>query len=472
MENSYLYKKFKKSIDDFGMINSNDNIVIGLSGGADSYALFQLLVKYIEVNNIKANICAVHINHNARDDSHIDEENCRMLSKRHNVRFLSKHINLSEYAKENGMSKEEAGRYFRYKVFNSVFTNGKIFVGHNKDDNVETVLLNLIRGTGMNGLTGILPVSNNIYRPLLECSKEEIYKFCKEFSLNYRDDYTNFTNDFNRNKIRNEVLPIFNEINSNALNNIDNLTRTIRCDNDYIQKEVIKAKQEVYDKDKIIVSKFVTYDEAIQKRLVFELFDNKLNITKRNIKQVLDLAKKNDGKKTINLPNGYIVCKEYDYIYIDKLKKQNDNDFNQEIKNVKLNELINTKYNEIYLLLTECDKNSNDDEVVQRYVNFEFSIVKTYRLLYNILDSNIFLRTRKVGDKIYLKGLTGHKKLKNYFIDRKIPISVRNEVPLLAFSNEEVLLICDDKFVCNNNYISNEDRNISLFIIKEKLWKK
>ena len=219
-----MLDKVKKTIEKFNLIKDEDKVVVGVSGGPDSICLLNVL------HELKYNICVAHINHGLRENAVIDEKFVTDFCKSINVPCFVKRVNL----KENlfGMTLEEAGRKVRYDFFHEIMEKEnctKIATAHNSNDNAETVIMNIIRGSGMSGLKGIEPIRDDvIVRPLIECTRKEIEKYCLNKNLNPRHDESNDETIYTRNKIRLELIPyIEKNINSNVVSNINRMSEIL-----------------------------------------------------------------------------------------------------------------------------------------------------------------------------------------------------------------------------------------------------
>ena len=198
----------RNTIEKFNMLNNNDNVVVGVSGGADSTALLYSLISLREIYNI--NIVCAHLNHGIRgDEAARDERYVRELSQKLNINFFCKHVDIPLIAKQKKQSEELTGREERYKFFNEILNKlggGKIAVAHNKNDFVETVLIKLTRGASLNGLKGISPVNAAIIRPLIEIERNKIELYLDKNNIKYMTDSTNDKDIYTRNLIRNNVI--------------------------------------------------------------------------------------------------------------------------------------------------------------------------------------------------------------------------------------------------------------------------
>lgn len=306
-------EKFLNTVKENNLIESGDVIVVGVSGGPDSITLLTCLNKYKEKLNCK--IIVAHINHLIRKDSTEDEQFVENYCKKNNIPVFIKRAKVEEIAKKQKRGTEETGRKIRYDFFNEVLEKNnanKIAIAHNMNDNAETMILNLIRGTGLQGLEGIRPRNNNIIRPLINCKREEIESYCKKNNLNPRIDSTNSENIYRRNIIRNKILPSLKEINPNIVETLSRTTKIIRENNTYIKE----SSQEIFDKIAIVenentisfnLSDFNRQSKAIQSELlvitITKLNNEFKNIESQNIEDIIKIANKNIGNKQITFNN-------------------------------------------------------------------------------------------------------------------------------------------------------------------------
>ena len=298
-----LEEKFLNTIKNNNLINENEVIVVGVSGGPDSITLLECLRKYQEKLKIKKIIVA-HINHLIRKDSTEDEQYVESYCKKNNIAFYAKRIDVEKVAKENKKGTEETGREIRYQFFYEIMTKEnatKIAIAHNMNDNAETVLLNLIRGTGMYGLEGIQPIEyNKFIKPLINCQRKEIEEYCQKQQLNPRIDSTNKENTYTRNKIRNIIIPELTKINPNIIKTLQRTTEIIKEENSYIEKQVqIKYKELAHISKKSI--EFYLKEIRIEDKAISELLNSTNNISKINIDDIIKMIERNVGNKTIKI---------------------------------------------------------------------------------------------------------------------------------------------------------------------------
>ena len=315
-----MEEKVLQTIKKYNLIQNNDKIILAVSGGPDSIAmlncLFNLKIKLEEKENLRFQIYVAHVNHMIREEAKSDETYVQELCDKLNIPFFSKSIDVKKIAHNNKMGIEETGRMERYNFFDEIMqelSGNKIAIAHNKNDKIETIIMHLLRGTGLNGLIGLEPIKNNKYiRPLLECSRQEIEEYCAENNLNPRIDKTNFDNTYTRNKIRNIVIPyIKQEFNPNIIETLDRLSDLVKEEELYITKQVEKIYREICiseSKSKIILSlkQFNYQDKVIKSKILIytitKIFGDSKGIEKIHIEDLIKLCSNNIGNKYL-MPN-------------------------------------------------------------------------------------------------------------------------------------------------------------------------
>jgi len=329
MENIQIIEKVKSTIDKFKMFRRQDRVLVGLSGGKDSVTLLYILNALKKDYEIE--LYVAHLDHKIRgEDSRKDREFCEALTKRLGLVIESGEADVSDLTKEKGLSLEEAARIERYNFFKYVAQKNsikKIAVGHTRDDQVETVLMRMIRGSGMMGLSGISPVREifglTVVRPLIEVSRSEIEEFVKSNKLEFRHDATNDEIIFTRNKIRHELLPYLEEnFNPNIKEILSNMADNLRSENDFIEKFSIRKFRSIStrkDGEIILDLKGLKRQHvAIQKRIlrtaIRELKGNLRRLTYQHWKELEDLIDYMPAGSKLDLPSGIDVVKKRDCI--------------------------------------------------------------------------------------------------------------------------------------------------------------
>ncbi len=298
------------------LIQDGDKIVLGVSGGPDSMCMLDMMRELKEEKNINFEIYVAHINHMIREEAIDDEKYVQNYCLKHNIEFFVKRADVQKIANDKKIGTEEAGRKVRYDFFEEVLQktgSNKIAIAHNKNDKIETIIMHLLRGSGLSGLKGIEPIRDNKYiRPLIECERQEIEQYCEDRKLQPRIDKTNFENEYTRNKIRNIVIPyIKKEFNPNIIQTLSRLSEVATDESNYIdlQTQKIYNKLLIEKSDKQIILKLKEFNQqenVIQKRLVLktikELNGSTDRIEKIHIEDIIKLCTNNIGNKYLT-PN-------------------------------------------------------------------------------------------------------------------------------------------------------------------------
>lgn len=440
------------TIKKYHMLNINEHIIIGVSGGADSMALLNVLI------SLKAkyflNITAVHINHGLRGkEADEDEKFVLDFCRKNDVNAESFHFDIKKESKRLMLTEEETGRIIRYKAFNDVlekYNADKIAVAHNINDNAETVLMNLFRGSGVNGLAGINPVREKIIRPLINCSREEIEQYCIKENILYRTDSTNSKTIYTRNKIRLDLIPWIKEnLNNNIINSLSRTSNIIDEENNFLNQMAFKGFEEccIY-KEKVLINieKFKDFDNVLKRRIIriacLKFSRDLHDISYEHVNMILSLLYKQTGK-IVNLPYGLKAKRQYNNLLI----------YNEEIPAESFEYTIKID-NPVYI------KQLNKKFVVS---NNKYNLNNGYTIIFDLnkIKGDLILRSRKPGDKIFLRGVKGNKKIKDLFIDLKIPKDERESIPLLALEND-ILWVMDLK--TSDFYKANENTKDKLYL--------
>lgn len=310
-----MKEKVLNTIKKYNLIEDGDKIVLGVSGGPDSLAMLTILNEIRNEKLINFSIFVAHINHMIRDEANEEEEFVRKICEKNKIEFYSKRLDIHEFANNNKIGTEEAGRKVRYEFFNEVLKNtdsNKIAVAHNKKDRAETMILNLLRGSGINGLKGIEPKKNNIIRPIIEIDRDEIESYCEKNNLTPCIDKSNFENIYNRNKVRNIVIPyIEKEFNPNIVETLIRLSDLATEEDEFINNIALKTYENVLleeiDKEVIFDLKLFNKQEILIRKKLILLAINKVRgniqgIEKIHIEDIVKLCEKNIGNKFLE-PN-------------------------------------------------------------------------------------------------------------------------------------------------------------------------
>lgn len=309
MMNNMIEEQVFNTIKKYNLIQPGEKIVCGVSGGPDSICMLDILNQWKEKLKIEIIVC--HVNHQIREEAIEDEQYVVNYCQKNEIKCYIKRIDVKKYANNKKQGTEEAGRNIRYEFFEEILKKekaNKIAIAHNKNDKVETIIMNVLRGSGISGLKGIEPIRSGKYiRPFIEIPRSEIESYCEEHHLEPRIDQTNFDNEYTRNKVRNIILPYLkNEFNPNIIDTIDRLSNVIQEEDRYLEEEtkqtfeILKNKEE---KGRIILNlkKFNRQDRVIKSRLILytieKIMGNVQNIEKVNIDDIIKLCEKNVGNK-------------------------------------------------------------------------------------------------------------------------------------------------------------------------------
>ena len=470
--------EIREHIEGLNFINEGDQVVLALSGGPDSACLFYAL------NQIKSeldlSINCVHVNHGLRGKaSDADEYFVRTMCKQDNCKLRVVSVDINALAKEWKLSTEEAGRKVRYqsfyqeaeKVFKATGVSPKIVIAHNLDDQAETILFRIIRGTGVTGLKAmqkseITPQGFEILRPLLAVPKSNIMEALQSERLPYCEDKTNELPIYARNKIRLDIIPSIETINPAFKEAIVRLGEIASEQEDFLDGEAKECLEKLKYEHKIILTQSMSvvpvdelrsYHVAIQKRVlsyIFRMMGLFENISSKHMEALVELLKSKNPSMEIDLPHGFKACRVYGELGIfSDVFFLADNLFAMKISTVdKLPENIVSKDRIKVANYDECHQNKycqfeNGDMYFNVYLSkaaFEQKYGKSKRPI---------LRYRNPGDYMILKDGV-KKKIKNIFVDDKIPRILRNRVPLIAVGSEIIWM--GDLTGCSNGRMSGE----------------
>ena len=436
-----LFREILNINKKYNLIENNDNIVVGFSGGPDSVFLVEMLKKLQCFFNFK--IYLVHINHLLRgEDADSDEKFSFEYAKKNNLEIFIKRIPVKEIAKKVGKTLEEVGREERYKFFSEIYEKvgaNKIATAHNKDDQIETFLFRLTRGTSLKGLEGIKTKNNNIIRPISEIYKKDILEYLNKNEIQYKIDKTNFENEFTRNSIRLDLIPFIEErYNIKFKDKIFSLIEEIRENN---QNNSLNLSDYTDSKNRILLEKIKFLSNFDRKNLL-GLFLNEKNIevNRNKIDEINSLIKSN-GTKKIDLNKTYRIVKNYTHLYIEE--KREDNTINNSTIQLKIpsEQVFNN-----FKISIEIAKNLDIPKEKNQY------------LLDTLYNDIIEVRYRKEGDRIFLDE-NHSKKIKEIFIEQKIPKDIRDRIPIFLYNNN-IFWIYNVK----KAYIPRIDQDISKLV--------
>jgi len=415
-----MEKEVLKTINKYKLIEEDDVIIVGLSGGADSVSLLLCLNSLSKALKIKK-LIGVHINHCLRDTAKRDEEFSKNLCKRLGIEFYSKSVDIKALKEKLKVCEEEAGRIARYEFFSEIKNKTgatKIATAHNKNDQTETFLMRMLRGGGADALASIKPFrEDGIIRPLIDTERSTIESYLNDCGEKFVTDETNLKPDYLRNKIRLELIPYLKENFGLKENVIADTAESLREDSAYLKREAEKYINSVKtDKIEFKLDTLKKLPDAILKRVI-SLSVEKLSdesVLKDNIFNVIALIRKGETGKKADISKKIEAITDYDKFII-----RNKGIIEEYSYNIKPGK---NHIKEIGLTLTLKEELSDKKNSV------------------NIPEfSTLTVRTRKNGDRMYIENV-GHKKLKDIFIDKKISRDKRDSFPIVCLDNEIIWL--------------------------------
>lgn len=424
-----------KTIKENKMFNRGDKVIVAVSGGPDSICLLHIL--YVLQKKLGITLYAAHLNHCLRgEEADADEEYVKKFCENLNIQFRSKRVNVEKIAKERNLSCESAGREIRYEFFEEFrkeIEAEKVALAHNANDQAETILMRIMRGTGLDGLVGIRAVRDSIFiRPIINNTRDEIEKYCEDNQLNPRIDKTNLETIYARNKVRLELIPYIQQnFNKDIIKVLNRFSDTIKMENDYLSvlsQEKFKKYCDI-NKEKVIISKeaFLEHESVITRIIRLSLqsiVGNLNNFEKVHISDIIHIQKQSTGKE-LKLPKDVYILNDYGDIIIRK-------NINKHIKVTNEEYVLYNGYNEIPNIKSKIHMTLSHGKKNVRYFGDEF--IQYFD--YDKIKGKITLRYRSEGDRFTPLGMNGSKKLKNLFIDLKISKEKRDTIPLICFGGE------------------------------------
>ncbi len=407
------------------LLKKNTSVVIAFSGGADSSVLLRFFYHLKEKHPCLSISCA-HMNHMIRgEESDGDEELCKRACRELNIPLFVCRRDIPTIAKEQGLGLEECARNERYSFLYEVAReqgDALIATAHNADDNLETIIFNLVRGSGTKGLSGITPIRDGrLIRPLLSCTSQEIRDFARDQGIPFATDSTNSDTKYTRNGIRCEVIPKLKEINPRACEAALRLSRSALSDCDFIEEKA----REVLSDGPLSAKRARELHPALLSRVIMEMFFKKAsqrsNLSEANIAACRALIHSPEGGQ-VHLPHGISFFVDKDVVYMEKKAVEPSERANT--SELFLN--VPAEFNGYTVLLT--DDSGYINNIDKNIYNLSLHEALDYDRIYG----KVFLRTRLSGDTFFHRGM--NRKLKKLLCDRNVPRRQRDIMPLLCDS--------------------------------------
>lgn len=451
-----LFRKAEKTIEKYGMLSKGDKILIGVSGGSDSVFLLHLLNALREKYGLTLHIA--HLNHGFRREAEREADFVKKLAKTHGIPSTVKKIDVPFYAKKRRLSKQEAAREVRYSFLREVADKtgaNKIALGHTADDQAETFIMKLIRGAGPKGMAGIYPSYEEqegraLIRPLIELGRREIIDCLRKNRIQFVKDPSNISDLYLRSRIRNKFIPhLEKKYNPKIKETFVRSAEILREEDSFLEdysRKILKGLLKLKDKERIEISiePFLKLDRAIKRRLlriiIEELRGDIKGFSMHHIDEVMDSIAAGRTGRRINLPKGVTVQRDYDLlsIYLKDARNQTS-DFRHGTYNVNVPGI--TEIPELGLTLwTEIKKAPAGFGNGKAQAAFDIEKI----------PGKIMVRKKREGDFFYPFGMDGKKKkLKSYFIDKKVRREERDKIPILLSGDDIIWVVgyrMDERF--------------------------
>ena len=419
MEEVYNFIRNKISL------KPGDVVVVGTSGGPDSMALLYILNEFKNIMDLKL-VCA-HLNHNKRAESDQEQAGLSEFCKKNKIIFECKKV--EKWGDDNFENEARTVRYAFFEKLVEKYNAKYLMTAHHADDLMETILMRIVRGSTLKGYSGFSRIVDKgnykIVRPLLTLTKAEIEEFCKKNKIKYFVDKSNFDLKYTRNRYRHELLPFLKNENPNVHKKFIKFSEILLENSNYINKEVDKVFNKVFQNGILDIEKFVVLDKIIQTNIIYTILekiygDDLLIIGDAHVDLLFNLINSNRSNSIVHLPNNVIAIKAYNELYF-KYDEEEYEDYE-----IEISDLVNLPNGKIIEKI-EDNINDNSNNII--------------RLNSKDINLPLYVRNKKDGDKIEVKGLNGSKKVSDIFIDKKIKTSDRHLWPIVLDSNNTIVWI-------------------------------
>ena len=413
-----VYNFIRKEIG----LSVGDTIVVGVSGGPDSMALLYILNEF--KNKMDLNIICAHVNHNKRKESEQEKIDLENYCKKNNITF--EYIKVTNWGDDNFHNEARSVRYnfFEELVYN--YGAKYLMTAHQGDDLIETILMRIVRGSTLKGYSGFSRIVDKgdykIIRPLITVTKDEILKFDEKNGIQYAIDESNNEDHYTRNRYRHTVLPFLKQEEPNIHKKFLKFSETLLKNSNYIDSVASKEFNKVFQNGNLDIDKFKSLDPVIQTKIIYNILekiygDDLLIVGNAHVDLIFGLISSNKSNSVVHLPNNVIVVKSY-----NELTFSYDDDVNDQYE-IQIDEIVNLPNGKIIEKVDKTNDTSN----------------YTIKLNSKEVTLPLYVRNRRDGDKIKLKGLNAYKKVSEIFINEKIKTSDRNSWPVVLDSKEEIV---------------------------------
>jgi tRNA(Ile)-lysidine synthase len=447
-----LFQKVKRTIEKHLMLSGQEKVLIALSGGPDSVCLLHVLKSLQE--EFRLDLSVLHVDHGLRPGEAVQEiEFCTKLCAMLDRPFVVKSIDVKSYAKENKLSRQEAARDLRYRIFEETaheLSAHKIALGHTADDQAETIIMRLLRGTGPAGLSGIPQVRGKFIRPLIEVQRKEIEQYLAEEKIDFVIDSSNLKRDYLRNEIRLSLMPRIRDINPNIADTLSRTASIFREEERYFEILVAKTLMKLMSRKtnsriELFLSPLAAMEKIILRRTLRRAIDDTKGlrgISFVHIEDIIELIKKGKAGDRLYLPHGIRAIKAYSTLILTS-------DPPASLGIYTLNVPGEMVLKETGVLIRASFHESQELEEKGLIPALESGLSTSAVFDADILILPLAVRPRKGGDFFYPLGFGKKKKLQDFFVDEKVPRDERAAIPLIV-SGDDIIWVAgyrgDDRF--------------------------
>lgn len=399
-----------------------DTVVIGVSGGPDSMALLYIMNQFKEKIGFKI-ICA-HVNHNKRPESEKEQKCLEKYCKENNIIF--EYIKINNWGDDNFHNEARTVRYNFFDEIINIYSARYLMTAHHGDDLIETILMRIVRGSTLKGYSGFSRIVDKgnytLVRPLITVTKTEIEDFDIKNNIWYAIDSSNNEDHYTRNRYRHKVLPFLKKEDPNVHKKFLKYSKTLLENNEFIENEASKYFNKVFHNGNLNIDKFVQLDKVIQSKIIYNILeriygDDLFIICDAHVDLIFNLISSNKSNSIVHLPNNLVVIKSYNDLVFTYDEEQTDK---YEIEVINIVNLPNGKI---------IEKTTDTNEISNNII----------RLNSKEIALPLYVRNKRNGDKMTIKGMTGTKKISDIFIDDKIKTSERNAWPVVLDSEENIV---------------------------------
>jgi len=442
--------RFLATIKKYNMFKKGEAIMAGVSGGPDSVCLLHLLLQLRDEWDLKVSVA--HLDHMFRGkESEEDALFVKELCEKWDVPFYQERQDVPAYIRDTGYSPEDAARRIRYAFFERAkreLKADKVALGHNRDDHVETVLMNIFRGSGLDGLVGIEPVRGHYIRPLIEISRHDIENYLKVRKLDFRTDRTNLTTEYFRNSLRLELIPLIEQRYCSHLSqSLVRLSDIVRQDLNFLDEKTRLAMDlcaEIEPKKvKIKIKEFNKLHEAIKRRIVRKCVEHLAGDVKdfelKNVRKLIQFIEQSTSGSRMDLPRNLTAQKDYEFVYIyqGEIEAPEEFEYPLPVPGTFIEERLGIT------LESSLEAFSKDQAIVANNPLIA-------QLDYDKIIGNLILRNWRPGDRFFPLGMACSKKVQDFFTDLKVPRRKRARIPIVVDGAGRIVWIAgfrlDDRF--------------------------